>query len=707
MKLVNRGEAPKQQTRSIALTSSTVEGSNSAFVQPWDTRNLPKGSGPRETLTSAVIAAVAADTADINSFPARVTEVGTGRDLPNDPLAYAFNVSPRTGMSAADLRAHIVYQLEYTGECYVVWVNNTLTPLLAASVDIIPAAKGQHNRDGSPALIAGYIVRNAAGREIGRYNAEGVPSVGSAEGQLIRIAHPYPGNPYRSDAPVARAGLAIDTLSYARQASAFALRNSGQPAGLVQITDPSVDEGSIEAFDRRLNSRLSDVSQRGRVLVVSSGVDYKSLSTGNPADGIKDLTEMARRDVLSVWSMPESRLGTGGGRTYENQRVETANYLRNTIAHRLGLIASAVNQVARARGVVIEFELNAPELGEQDAEVTSRAKELFLAGIISQDEARELVGYGPTADGGNFANSKSQGAQPSRDSGPFLVAPNGADTTEVREVRSFDDEWVSGYASMVDATEDVLADAAHQFHVRAYREVSRKLNAVARTFERNEDAMKLTPEQLFNVTQADAYLVDEIAPLIEEAVMQAGQFSTKTLGIDPAKSVARWEQIAARRVSRLIKGVDANGVEVGKGWSRQMAVDIGEALNNGYAAGESTGSIAARIADRLGVDTSSFKSVGERALTIARTEANGLANETSIDAMRNSGVVSAKRWYTVGGARTRESHAAAGGQEVPLSGKFTVGGVQMDHPHDPSAPAREVVNCRCRMIPVVSADFGS
>lgn len=694
MKVFNRGETPKAQERNVALTTAVTSGVASAYVQPWDTKNLPAGVGQRETLTAAVIAAVSSDAADIADFPARVVELGTGRVLDRDPLAYAFNVAPRVGMSAADFRAHIVFQLEYTGECYLVAVGETLTPLLAASVDVMPAKPGQHNRDGSPALVAGYIVRNSAGRELGRYDADGNPAGGAAEGRLIRIAHPYPGNPYRADAPVARARLAIDTLSYARQASAFALRNSGQPAGLVQIEDPSVDEQSITEFDRRLNSRLSDVTQRGRMLVVSSAVKVTEIGDYDPSTGITALSDLARRDVLSVWAMPESRLGLGGGRTYENQRVETANYLRNTVAHRLGLIASAINQIARARGVVLEFEMNAPELGEQDGEMAARSRDLYAAGIITLDEARELVGYGPTTNGDQFVGPVGLGAA-ARDTGPFLVAPTGAET------RALEDRWAAGYDRLVGRTEAELADAAQAFHARAYKEIVRKLRRVSRAFDREEPLPKIATDQVLDVAAADIYLTAEFAPLVEAAVLEMGGWSYAQLGVE-LDSVPQWQKLAARRMARLVTGTDAAGNEIGLGWSRQLAVDVGEALRAGYANGEGVDLLAGRIADTLGVNAKNFKSVGDRALTIARTEANGLANETTMEAMRTSGVVQSKKWYSIGDSRTRPHHSTANGQTVALDAKFRVGSVEMDHPHDPKAPAGEVVNCRCRMLPVVT-----
>jgi hypothetical protein len=54
-----------------------------------------------------------------------------------------------------------------------------------------------------------------------------------------------------------------------------------------------------------------------------------------------------------------------------------------------------------------------------------------------------------------------------------------------------------------------------------------------------------------------------------------------------------------------------------------------------------------------------------------------------------------KRWLATEDQRTRPDHREADGQTVPFGGMFVVGGYLMSHPHDPTAPAKEVVNCRC------------
>lgn len=71
------------------------------------------------------------------------------------------------------------------------------------------------------------------------------------------------------------------------------------------------------------------------------------------------------------------------------------------------------------------------------------------------------------------------------------------------------------------------------------------------------------------------------------------------------------------------------------------------------------------------------------------------ANLGSDLAARATGLPLLKQWMSAEDDRTRPSHSEADGQEVGQDDPFIVGGVSLMYPGDPSAPAREVVNCRC------------
>ena len=105
-----------------------------------------------------------------------------------------------------------------------------------------------------------------------------------------------------------------------------------------------------------------------------------------------------------------------------------------------------------------------------------------------------------------------------------------------------------------------------------------------------------------------------------------------------------------------------------------------------------------------------------RANTIARTEVHNAAMFASREVSKTAAFPLNKRWVSVYDARTRDfgegdgvvdsaNHRKMNGVtvgpdemfEVPFAEGFIVGKDLMSGPGDPSAPARQVVNCRCSL----------
>ncbi|WP_277426368.1 phage minor head protein, partial [Streptomyces sp. ADI96-15] len=85
---------------------------------------------------------------------------------------------------------------------------------------------------------------------------------------------------------------------------------------------------------------------------------------------------------------------------------------------------------------------------------------------------------------------------------------------------------------------------------------------------------------------------------------------------------------------------------------------------------------------------------------IAQTEASRAWNTSTLAAAQAASgpdrpVV--KQWVTRHDRKVRSAHDQADGQIRLLAEPFTVGGVAMQTPGDPSAPASLVINCRCRL----------
>lgn len=117
--------------------------------------------------------------------------------------------------------------------------------------------------------------------------------------------------------------------------------------------------------------------------------------------------------------------------------------------------------------------------------------------------------------------------------------------------------------------------------------------------------------------------------------------------------------------------------------------DIFTIISEGESEGDPIASIAKKIKE-LGKGIARH-----RAQTIAITETHSAASYGSRQAAKSTGLTLKKEWAAAEDSRTRQSHNDADGQKVDMDKKFKVGNSRLMYPGDPSAPAKEIISCRC------------
>ncbi len=138
-----------------------------------------------------------------------------------------------------------------------------------------------------------------------------------------------------------------------------------------------------------------------------------------------------------------------------------------------------------------------------------------------------------------------------------------------------------------------------------------------------------------------------------------------------------------RRVNSLIAQGKANR------WDRKV---VQSSMVQGILQGESIPNIATRISRDLG------ETNRKAALRYARTMTTGAENAGHVDAYeraQSKGIEIRQMWLATLDGRTRDSHREMDGETVEVGGTFSNG---CKFPGDPSGPAEEVWNCRCRVI---------
>jgi hypothetical protein len=84
--------------------------------------------------------------------------------------------------------------------------------------------------------------------------------------------------------------------------------------------------------------------------------------------------------------------------------------------------------------------------------------------------------------------------------------------------------------------------------------------------------------------------------------------------------------------------------------------------------------------------------------------ATAILNSATQEAAADDEEFVVMEWVTMHDSDVRSEHKAAEGQQRPPGEPFTVGGIGMRYPGDPTAPIELWINCRCTLAPVLASE---
>lgn len=126
-------------------------------------------------------------------------------------------------------------------------------------------------------------------------------------------------------------------------------------------------------------------------------------------------------------------------------------------------------------------------------------------------------------------------------------------------------------------------------------------------------------------------------------------------------------------------------------WNYQKFNNI---IQQGIIQGESVDQITKRLCRDLSSQNENKMRLFART---GITEAQNAGRQEQMEQAADLGIEINKRWMATLDERTRDSHRAMDGEEVPYDKKFSNG---LEFPGDPSGSAAEVYNCRCTMVSI-------
>lgn len=276
-----------------------------------------------------------------------------------------------------------------------------------------------------------------------------------------------------------------------------------------------------------------------------------------------------------------------------------------------------------------------------------------------------------------------------------------------------------------------VAETARKIHAiyeRAAKDLKKKLSAFTARYRAKQKEM-LSKLESGDITKAayDSWIrgqvfignqwkekLDQAVRIMEKANEEAAQVvSTGRLNVfaenynyaayeleKKAKGVVSFsiynEKSAGRLIKKKPKMLPEWKIDEPKDykWNRQK---VENAVTHGIIQGESIDEITDRMVNALCTGNEN------KMRTFARTSMTGAQNAGRQEQMEDAeeeGIKVKKKWVATLDDRTRDTHQELDGMEVPVSEPFTVDGMEIMYPGDPSAAPELVYNCRCTMVEV-------
>lgn len=175
-------------------------------------------------------------------------------------------------------------------------------------------------------------------------------------------------------------------------------------------------------------------------------------------------------------------------------------------------------------------------------------------------------------------------------------------------------------------------------------------------------------------------------------------------GTAGAASAGRQAAVRAHRLDVAFDVVPRRTLEELEDWSEEatkhsMSTLTDETVRFVRAAHEE-GTPIPDLADQLNDDLFGGRLQDWQAERTARTATIPSSNAGHHSAHQDSSAVVAEQWLATKDGRTRDTHRSVDGQIAAVDGTFLVGGHRARYPGDPALPLDELVQCRCRAVPV-------
>ena len=232
---------------------------------------------------------------------------------------------------------------------------------------------------------------------------------GFSELKHIKLWNPL--DDYYGCSPLQAAAVEVDQHNLSSKHNINLLNNGARPSGAV-IFKPKDDQGfTVNLTESQRQQLLTDLNNRfvgsgnaGRPMLLEGDFDWREMGLSPKDMDFINLKHMSATDIALCFGVPSQLVGVPDNQTYSNVAEARLALYEETIIPHLKLIQSDLNEwLVPMFSEDLEFTYDTdaiPALAERKRKTYENITSAVNAGIMTRNEAREVIGLSPI-DGGD------------------------------------------------------------------------------------------------------------------------------------------------------------------------------------------------------------------------------------------------------------------------------------------------------------------
>ena len=231
---------------------------------------------------------------------------------------------------------------------------------------------------------------------------------GASDLKHIKLWNPL--DDYYGCSPLSAAAVEVDQHNLSSKHNINLLNNGARPSGAV-IFKPKDESGfnvNLSEAQRQqlltdLNNRFQGAGNAGRPLLLEGDFDWREMGLSPKDMDFINLKHMSATDIALCFGVPSQLVGVPDAQTYSNVAEARLALYEETIIPNLRLLQSDLNEwLIPMFGENLRFEYmveSIPALSERKRKTFENVTSAVREGIMTRNEAREVLGLSPVSGG--------------------------------------------------------------------------------------------------------------------------------------------------------------------------------------------------------------------------------------------------------------------------------------------------------------------